>query len=394
MKVAMEKRERIDLAAQIMMEFAAGTGLSDDRHPPRRYLWTDAFAVCNFLELYHGSQDEKWLALAKKLVSQVHHVLGRHRPDATQKGWLSGLSDEEGERHPTRGGLRIGKRMKEREPDEPMDERLEWERDGQYYHYLTKWMHALHCMSRVTEDGTYLRWGMELAQAAHAAFCHPTTQGAALYWKMSTNLSRPLVPSVGQHDPLDGFITCSALQSSAISFAGNSFPDLRREIEELGAMCRDRDLGTDDALGIGGILCALNWAEQLMVKGNWKDIRLFQRMVDGGLASLQDLGTGFLDLPSRYRLAFRELGLSIGLRGTARFARLVDEYPEVHGPELLSWLQPRLEDLTWSLTMAEQIERYWLEERKKDTENWKGHGDINMVMLATSLAPEQFLRVD
>jgi hypothetical protein len=41
------------------------------------------------------------------------------------------------------GGLRIGKPLKERGANEPIDESLEWDRDGQYFHYLTKWMHAL-----------------------------------------------------------------------------------------------------------------------------------------------------------------------------------------------------------------------------------------------------------
>ena len=46
---------------------------------PRRYLWTDAFAVCNFLELYRHTSDEKHLSL--RLVDQVHSILGRHRED-------------------------------------------------------------------------------------------------------------------------------------------------------------------------------------------------------------------------------------------------------------------------------------------------------------------------
>jgi hypothetical protein len=47
------------------------------------------------------------------------------------------------ETHPTRGGLRIGKQLPERRPGEPYDPQVEWDRDGQYFHYLTKWMHAL-----------------------------------------------------------------------------------------------------------------------------------------------------------------------------------------------------------------------------------------------------------
>lgn len=33
-----------------------------------------------------------------------------------------------------------------------------------------------------------------------------------MYWKMSVDLSRPQVPSMGHHDPLDGYISYKAIQ--------------------------------------------------------------------------------------------------------------------------------------------------------------------------------------
>ena len=107
--------------------------------------------------------------------------------------------------------------MNERRPDEPPNERLEWDQDGQYYHYLTKWMHALNCVARVTGDSTYTRWAMELAQTAHARFTYVTPHGGRkrMYWKMSIDLTCPLVSSMGQHDPLDGFVTYNELQAAA-----------------------------------------------------------------------------------------------------------------------------------------------------------------------------------
>lgn len=66
-------------------------------------------------------------ALASRLVDQVHQVLGRHRNDDSRTGRIGGLDEELGEAHPTRGGLRIGKRLPERrtdEPDEPDDAEL------------------------------------------------------------------------------------------------------------------------------------------------------------------------------------------------------------------------------------------------------------------------------
>ena len=148
----------------------------------------------------------RYLRFARELVDQVHHILGRHRDDDPRRGWISGLSEEEGERHPTRGGLRIGKTLNEREPNEPPDSQLEWDRDGQYFHYLTKWMHALYRMGQETGESRYQRWAVELAATAHHAFTCEVYPGGPkrMVWKMSIDLSRPLVSSMGQHDPLDG----------------------------------------------------------------------------------------------------------------------------------------------------------------------------------------------
>ena len=52
----------------IMLEFAAATGLSELSHEPRRYLWTDAFAVCNYLQLYRQTGEQRFLQFALKLV--------------------------------------------------------------------------------------------------------------------------------------------------------------------------------------------------------------------------------------------------------------------------------------------------------------------------------------
>jgi len=88
--------------------------------------WTDAFAVCNFLELHRQKDDSAQRDLALALIDQVHGVLGRYREDDARTGWLSGLSGEEGRSRPTAGGLRIGKPLPERRPGEPYDDRVEW----------------------------------------------------------------------------------------------------------------------------------------------------------------------------------------------------------------------------------------------------------------------------
>ena len=160
---------RVAEAARLMTAFAERTGL-DPEGPGKRYLWTDAFAVCNFVGLAEVTGEERYRGLAVRLVDRVHHTLGRHRADDSRKGWLSGLDDRRAEEHPTLGGLRIGKELPERRPQDPFDERLEWDRDGQYFHYLTRWMHALDVVARATREPRFNRWGRELAAAAHDGF--------------------------------------------------------------------------------------------------------------------------------------------------------------------------------------------------------------------------------
>ena len=45
---------------EIMSDFADRTGLTINLHPPKRYLWTDSFAVCNFPELFLQTGEERY----------------------------------------------------------------------------------------------------------------------------------------------------------------------------------------------------------------------------------------------------------------------------------------------------------------------------------------------
>ncbi|MBI5445580.1 MAG: hypothetical protein HY900_30740, partial [Deltaproteobacteria bacterium] len=48
----MDENAKPTLVQPLMTEFAERTGLTGSGGSPVRYLWTDAFAVCNFLELH------------------------------------------------------------------------------------------------------------------------------------------------------------------------------------------------------------------------------------------------------------------------------------------------------------------------------------------------------
>jgi len=378
---------------ELMIEFAESTGLKSAGEAPRRYLWTDAFAVCNFLELYHQTSDEYYRQLALRLVDQVHQVLGRHRDNDPRTGWISGLDEQNGKMSPTRGGLRIGKGMNERGPDDPYDERLEWDRDGQYYHYLTKWMHALNRVSRVTGDSTYTRWAIELAKAAHARFTYVPSFGdqKRMYWKMSIDLSYPLVSSMGHHDPLDGFITYLQLQATAAKESEKSpMPDLNAEITDMAGICEGKSWATDDPLGIGELLSSAYKLSQLIVNEGGEQADLLDALLSAARMGLQSYERGTaLALPADYRLAFRELGLSIGLRAMEKLRGLIEQTPRDF--EMRHRLQSRTKDLTRYAHLHDIIETFWLAPANRQRSSWTGHRDINMVMLATSLAPDGYL---
>jgi len=385
----------VSAVREIMMEFADLTGLTPGGRPPRRYLWTDAFAVCNFLELHRQTGDEEYVHLALHLVDQVHHVLGRHREDDKRSGWISGLSEEEGARHPTLGGLRIGKGMKERSPKEPHDERLEWDRDGQYYHYLTKWMHALNRVSRATGNPTYNEWAVELAKAAHARFVYLPSRFSTkrMYWKMSIDLSRPLVPSMGQHDPLDGLITYRQLQAATTKDKKNTAAqDLESEIADMARICEGMTWDTDDPLGLGGLLCDAYRQAQLSADQGSEGNDLLVPLLESSLRGLGHFARGSLLMsPADARLAFRELGLSIGLRAFERLQRLILGHPKLFGRE--HPVHPKIKSLMRYVPLCRGIEKFWLDPASRDNETWGAHREINMVMLATSLAPDGFLTI-
>jgi hypothetical protein len=390
----MKQRTSTSLVKKIMTEFAHLTGLSPTSSAARRYLWTDAFAVCNFRGLYQETGDKEFRDLALQLVDQVHSVLGRHRGDDHRTGWISGLDEEDGKLHPTRGGLRIGKQLKERRANDPFNEPLEWDRDGQYYHYLTKWMHALNRVTKVTSDFAYNRLAIELARAAHSKFVYTTSSSGQkrMYWKMSIDLSYPLVPSMGLHDPLDGLITYSQLQATSAEDSEQSAEDLSAEILDIAGMCRGRSWATDDPLGIGGLLSDAFRVAQLMVKGHFAQTGLLRDLLDASLVGVRAFAKeDSLTLPANYRLAFRELGLSIGLGVVERLPELFERNEHAFGK--VHDLKMRMKALKQYEPLEEVISNFWLHPENQEAESWKTHRDINMVMLATSLSPDGYLRL-
>jgi hypothetical protein len=384
--------ERVGLAERIMEAFGQRTGL-ESTAPPRRYLWTDAFAVCAYLALHRRTSAPRWMERARALVAQVHEVLGRHRGDDGRTGWISGLDDTAGRHHPTIGGLRIGKPFPERRPDDPLDEALEWDRDGQYYHYLTRWMHALVCLHEETGDPEPLRHGAELA-AASDAFVHSVGGVTRLHWKMSIDLSRPLVPSMGQHDPLDGLVAVARLQAAiaahgpAADDRGPAGPDLTMTARPLASLCRGRSWATMDALGIGGLLMDAWFLARLPRSHPSVRPDLLPAVLGDAARSLALVTVGaYLMGPAAHRIPFRELGLALGLAAVPRLQALREE-GGVPGGDASARALDALAD---HVALRDRIEAFWLNPENQTAPTWIEHEDINAVMLASSLLPEGWL---
>jgi hypothetical protein len=167
-----------------------------------------------------------------------------------------------------------------------------------------------------------------------------------MFWKMSIDLSYPLVPSMGQHDPVDGYITFKELQTYTEG-------ELAVPLNKLEKIIRRVNLTTTDPLGIGGLLFDAYRLEQM-------DIDPEKRIL-----LIKAAYTGLEYCRLSHDLAFREIGLAIGLQA-ARKMRVLEEH--------------------WPL--IGKINGYWLQNNE-----WTEHKDINMVMLATSLAPDSFLSI-
>lgn len=372
----MENVSKLKEAQQLMDDFAARTGLTAG-DTSQRYLWTDAFAVQSFFGLSHALDSEAYKQQALKLIELVHEHLGKYHPQDTRKGWISGLSEEEAKTRPTIAGLRIGKELPERKNDESYNSRLEWERDGQYFHYLSRWMMALLQAFTETNDKKYLFEARDLFLSTKK-FIYGSGNALAMYWKMDTELSRPLVPSMGHHDPLEGLL-CGLSIKNAIFEEDKTLNSL---IQKFEAMCENKTWETTDPLGIGGLLLNAVRAAELEAEGVELPASVkAQKLLRESMDSLIRLnGFGKDDNPNR-RLAFRECGLSLGLRVLKGSKNAIFGTSSVEGFEQF-------------FPLASAIEEFWLNGKHRQASTWTDHLDINSVSLAASQiaieAPEVF----
>jgi hypothetical protein len=196
---------------------------------------------------------------------------------------------------------------------------------------------------------------------------------------------------MGQHDPLDGYITYKQLQATAEKDAERTaWQDLASEIADMARMCEGKTWTTDDPLGIGGLLCEAYRAAQLGLDDPSEKDHLLVALLESSLRGLRYFARRkSLMSPADYRLAFREFGLSIGLHALQRLQGLIERHPSLSGEK--HRVHPIIEGLIRYIPLGEEIESFWLHRINRESRTWKEHREINMVMLATSLAPEGYL---
>jgi hypothetical protein len=193
-------------------------------------------------------------------------------------------------------------------------------------------------------------------------------------WKMSIDLSRPQVAGMNPQDALDGYVTVRRLASQG------GAADLEEEIALLRDLSAHSDWGTDDPLGLGGLLTSAAHLALLPDRTAAED-RLLGDLLAGADAGLEAfLGYEPLRGPASQRLAFRELGLAIGLATLPAIAAEAQE-----SLSLAEAVGPHLEALMERRPVGAEIVAFWSAPGNQGVVTWTEHRDINEVMLATAL---------
>ena len=146
-------------------------------------------------------------------------------------------------------------------------------------------------------------------------------------------------------------------------------------------------LATDDPLGMGGLLIDAALIAQVMEWGGKLQAGLLEAVVNAALISVGSYAPGG---DAESRLAFRELGLSIGMKGLQRVKTSLGRIPD---PQISHELLQRVMDLERFAPLGEEIDKFWTSSNNQKATTWSDHRDIDMVMLATSLAPGSFLSI-
>jgi hypothetical protein len=146
------------------------------------------------------------------------------------------------------------------------------------------------------------------------------------------------------------------------------------------------DFLTADPLGLGGLLVDAYRAAQLEKGGVPSMSDLVDNLLEAAGEGLRHYaGQGEFRQPASHRLAFRELGLTIGLQAL----ELMRGAGSQTAPGASrARRQALLHAVLHYSGLGHSLESFWLDPQARESRTWSEHRDINEVMLATSLLPE------
>ena len=227
-----------------------------------RYLWTDAYGVILLVSLYDALNERSYLDQAESVVALVDQVLGRPR------------------------GIRIGEA-----PD----------RDGQYFHYLTMWLHALEVLGRYIPE--YRRKGIDLVRQIHEPFL---VRGHGIIWKMQEDLSAPYPGfGFGALDAFGGYVAYSMLDRELLV---SEIADMLTLIDASAAHLEiTQDLGLGMMLWMSHFFPEEGWA----IQQRQRSLEMLDRMWVANSYYCRE------PMLPQTKFAFTNYGVSIGLQATA-----------------------------------------------------------------------------
>ncbi|KAI5803492.1 hypothetical protein DFH27DRAFT_652645 [Peziza echinospora] len=266
-----------------------------------RYLWTDSFAILDFVTLaylskYDNDQQQPspsplYLSLATRLLTYTTSILS-----TTHSGPpYTPLPN---------GGLRIGKPTAHG-PDQ----------DGQYYHYLLVYLFTLNRLSLATSHTSHNTRALHLAKHIHKHFTAHTSfpDRPHITWKLDETLSYPLSGGrEGNVDPIMAYSVFRLLQSTGAA-AEKENVHLAPEIAVYESIVKrkvEHGWTSSDMLDIGMTLWSCHWfcGEE---GEEWADM-LCETAAECAETILNiKLKKPSLSSPS---LAFRDYGACLGLK--------------------------------------------------------------------------------
>jgi len=165
-------------------------------------------------------------------------------------------------------------------------------------------MFALNRLSLATKDPTYNDQAIALAKAIHPNFfLDRSGPSPRMVWKIAMDMSKPLVYSQGNLDPLDGYMVFRKLQAASgnPSTLNEEIADYKRIIDAKG-----KHSVSTDTLDLGMTLWTAHW-----LAGRESYFSDLTQQAITQAHSLYD--RGYLDMPTNRRLAFREYGACLGI---------------------------------------------------------------------------------